>query len=80
MVQKVVVFESFESVQVENWSFPYPFIPAKTKLEVPAPEEFHMKVDSCAESEDQFHLKINVISSKSVSGEFLNVFLCNYYD
>jgi hypothetical protein len=77
---EVVVFESFESVQVENWSFPHPFIPAKTELEIPAPEEFHMKVDSCIESEDQFHLKINVISSKSVSGGFVNVFLCNFYD
>jgi hypothetical protein len=77
---EVVVFESFESVQVENWSFPHPFIPAKTELEVPAPEEFHMKVDSCIESEDHFHLKINVISSKSVSGGFVNVFLCNFYD
>ncbi|XP_046456442.1 uncharacterized protein LOC124203702 [Daphnia pulex] len=63
-----LVFESFESVQVEDWSFPYPFIPSRNQREDPSPEEFHMEVDSCVESEDQFHLKINVISSKSVSG------------
>jgi hypothetical protein len=66
-----VVFESFESVQVEDWSIPYPFIPSKIQLEDPAPEEFHMKVDSCVESEDQFHLKVNIISSENAAGGFV---------
>jgi hypothetical protein len=70
-----VVFESFESVQVEDWSIPYPFIPSKIQLEVPAPEEFHIKVESCVESEDQFHLKIKVISPENAAGGFVQCFL-----
>jgi hypothetical protein len=69
----VVVFESFESTEVEDWSFPYPFIPSKIQPEIPAPGEFHMKVDSCVESEDQFHLKVNLISSENACGGFLNI-------
>ncbi|XP_046654781.1 uncharacterized protein LOC124348606 [Daphnia pulicaria] len=63
-----VVFESFESVQIEDWNFPYPFMPSKTELELHSPEELSMKVDSCVETEDQFRLKINITSSKNVSG------------
>jgi hypothetical protein len=70
---EVVVFESFESTEVEDWSFPYPFVPSKIQPEIPAPGEFHMKVDSCVESEDQFHLKVNLISSENACGRFLNV-------
>jgi hypothetical protein len=70
---EIVVFESFESTEVEDWSFPYPFIPSKIQPEIPAPGEFHMKVDSCVESEDQFHLKVNLISSENACGGFLNI-------
>jgi hypothetical protein len=69
-----VVFESFESVQIEDWNFPYPFMPSKTELELHSPEEFSMMVDSCVETEDQFRLKINITSSKNVSGGFVNLF------
>jgi hypothetical protein len=70
---EVVVFESFETTEVEDWSFPFPFIPSKIQPEIPAPGEFHMKVDSCIESEDEFHLKVNLISSENACGRFLNV-------
>jgi hypothetical protein len=71
---EVVVFDSFESVQVEDWSFPYPFVPSKIQPEIPAPGGFHIMVESCVESEDQFHLKINVILSECACGGFLNFF------
>jgi hypothetical protein len=49
-------------------------MPSKTELELPSPEEFSMMVDSCVETEDQFRLKINITSSKNVSGGFVNLF------
>ncbi len=74
---EVVVFDSFESVQVEDWSVPYPFVPSKIQPEVPSHEEFHMKVYSCVESEDQFRLKIKITSPINVSGGFVNLF-CHF--
>jgi hypothetical protein len=74
---EIVVFESFESTEVEDWSFPYPFVPSKIQPEVPFHEEFHMKVYSCVESEDQFRLKIKITSPINVSGGFVNLF-CHF--
>jgi hypothetical protein len=68
----VFELESLESMQVEEWSLPYPFVPKNSQLEPPRSEEMHMKVDSCFESEDQYQLKINV-AVKNVSGKFIQV-------
>jgi hypothetical protein len=65
------VLDSFESVQVEDWSFPYPFVPSKIQPEIPAPGGFHIKVERCVESEDHFHLKIKVISPENAAGGFM---------
>jgi hypothetical protein len=66
------LFESFESMLVEEWDIPYPFLPTSSHLEPTHCEERCMKVDSCFESEEQYQLKI-YIAAENVSGRFLKI-------
>ena len=71
----IFVIESMKTLQVEKFQLHYPFA-AETDLGVSTSESELLVTDSCVETEDQYTVKINIVSrGKNVSGKFLRIFV-----